>query len=265
MPRIRIAVTENHPFLDVDTPAWEKLAESVERVKPELLVLGELPFGGWLAASNEFDQAAWDASVEAHERCIAALGELGAPAVVGSRAVNEDGKRVNEAFVWTAEGGVVSCPHTKQHIPQSDGFYEQTWTEQGKKQFETVEVAGLKIGFMICTDIMFPEHAREYGRQGANLIVCPRATPPAASEVFRASMHTAATVSGCYVATSNRGASLEELMDPAGGARFEGRAHVINPAASLVAQTNPFDPIVVAEIDPELVAWKQTLYPCDLW
>jgi N-carbamoylputrescine amidase len=184
---------------------------------------------------------------------------------VGSRAVNENGKRVNEAFVWTREGGVVSCPHTKQHIPQSDGFYEQTWTEQGQKQFEVTEVAGLRIGFMICTDIMFPEHAREYGRQGANLIVCPRATPPQAVELFRSGMHMAANVSGCYVATSNRGISMEQLVDPKGGAQFEGRASIINPTAALVAQTNPLDPIVVAEVDTDMAAWKQQFFPCDLW
>jgi N-carbamoylputrescine amidase len=257
MTSVRVAVVEADPELEVGHPSWTSLATKLARVAPDLVVLNELPFGRWLAASDCFDQPAWQRSITIHDTCLAELGELGVPAIVGSRPAEREGRRVNEGFTWTPDGGVVGV-HAKQHLPQSPGYWERTWTEPGRRSFEPTSLAGLKIGFMICTDIMFPEHARQYGRQGVDLIVCPRAMPPVAAPLFAAALSMAATVSGCYVASSNRGGT------DSAGEPFEGRGCIINPAGVLVAQTNPLDDVVCVDIDTETVRWKQTVYPCDL-
>ncbi len=123
----RIAVGELVPELLPGSDAWRTLVAELERTRPDLLVLNELPFGPWLAAREQFDGAAWEESIEAHAAGLAALPELGVPVVVGTRPVDLEGRRCNQAFVSRLDAEPL-FPHTKQHIPNSPGYRETTWT-----------------------------------------------------------------------------------------------------------------------------------------
>ena len=252
-----MAVIEAAPELAADTDEWRALAGALSRLAPDLLVLNELPFGRWLASSSTFDADAWRDSIALHERCVAQLGELGVPAIVGSRPAERDGVRCNEGFVWRSGRGADAI-HTKQHLPHGAGYWETHWTDPGPAPWQVFEAAGLKLGMMICTDIMFPEHARTYGREGVQLIVSPRAMPPGSTSLFDPALKMAAVVSGCYVASSNRG-GRDSVGEP-----YEGRGCVISPLGVVLGQTGRFDPVVAVDIDTAQVAWKQGVYPCDV-
>ena len=253
----RVAVGELDPELRPGTPSWKALIQELERARPDLFVLNELPFGAWLAARESFDPSAWKQSIVDHAEGVGALHELGVPVVVGTRAVEVDGRRCNEGFVWTADGAVRPV-HTKQHIPDSPGYRETTWTEPGRRSFEIARAGSLRIGFLICTDIMWNEHARSYGRDGVDLIVVPRAMPPDAAHVFDIALQMTAIVSGCYVASSNR------TGRDSGGERFEGRGCVIDPRGNTVAQTSYYQRIAVHELSTDFIAWKKSVYPCNV-
>ena len=257
MPSSRVAVVEIDPELRAGSDAWNQLIQDVDRAQPDLLVLNELPFGPWLAARDQFDEAAWQASIADHDAAIAALPELRVPAVIGTRAADLDGRRCNQAFVWTRDAGLVS-PHTKQYIPNSPGYRESTWTQPGESRFGIVDAGPLRVGVLICTDIMFTEHARAYGRAGADLIAVPRATPPGTARIFDAALRMTAIVSGCYVASSNR-----RGRDSAGEA-FEGRGCVIDPMGDTVSQTSAHQRLRVQEVSTEYIAWKKSIYPCNV-
>jgi N-carbamoylputrescine amidase len=246
-----------HPELRPRTDEWERLCRDLERAKPDIFVLNETPFGPWIAAGEVFEPSLWKASVEAHEDGISALGELGVPVVLGSRSIEVDGRRCNEGFVWTADAGARGV-HTKQHIPDAPGYRETTWYESGDRHFHVIPAGALKVGFLICTEIMFNEHARRYGREAADLIVAPRAMPPTVAHLFDVALQMTSVTSGCYVASSNRG-GLDST-----GAIFEGRGCVVDPGGHTVAQTSAFARVVVHEIDTEFVRWKQSFYPCNV-
>jgi N-carbamoylputrescine amidase len=257
MKPCRIAVCEAHPTLRPDTPEWRQLTAEMERTRPEILVLNELPFGPWIAAQDEFARPVWEASVAAHAEGVGVLHELGVPVVLGSRAVSLNGRRCNEAFVWTGTSGAEGV-HTKQHIPNAPGYRETTWFESGEPHFHVVQAGCLRVGFLVCTEVMFPEHARQYGRDGADLIVVPRAMPPVAAHFFDVALQMAAIVSGCYVASSNRGGTDEA------GEEFEGRGCIIDPLGQTVAQTSHDAPVAFYEVDPSFATWKKSIYPCDV-
>lgn len=49
-----------------------------------------------------------------------------APAIVaGTRPVTRDGRRLNEGFVWTEDGGYVAA-HSKYYVPDEEGYWEAT-------------------------------------------------------------------------------------------------------------------------------------------
>ena len=248
-------VCEVPPELEAGTAEWSALCEAVSRLAPDLLLLNEMPFGPWISASEAFDEAAWRRSLSLHDAGLARLSELGARAVTGSRPRTLDGRRVNEAFVWTREAGLQGV-HTKQYFPDEEGYFEARWFEGGPRHFATADAAGLRVGFLICTELMFNEHARHYGRTGAGIILAPRAVGAASLRRWLVAARMAAVVSGSYVLSSNRAGADSR------GQTFGGAGWIVDPFGDLVAETSPAAPVAVQEIDLALVRRAQSEYPC---
>jgi N-carbamoylputrescine amidase len=83
---------------DVD---WQDLCAHARDGRSELVLLPELPFDRWFATTHAFDAAVWREVVDAHHRWEDGIRELGAPFVIGTRAVDRADRRVNEAFIAT--------------------------------------------------------------------------------------------------------------------------------------------------------------------
>ena len=146
--------------------------------------------------------------------------------------------------------------HTKQFFPNEPGYYESRWFERGRTDFRVVPAGDLRVGFLICTEVMFNEWARHYGRAGAHLIAVPRATPKASTDRWRTALRMAAIVSGCYVASSNRRGTDSR------GQEFGAHGWIIDPFGDVLAETSDERPVVSAELDLTLVRRAQTEYPC---
>ena len=190
-----------------------------------------------------------------HNEGLAHLTDLGVPTVLGTHPAYEGTLSVNEAFVWTAASGLMPV-HTKQFFPNEGGFFEARWFERGERRFEIAKAGGIGVGFLICTDVMFNEWARLYGRNGAHLIAVPRATPIGSEKRWKTMCSAAAIVSGCYVASSNR-AGLDDS-----GLEFAGKGWIFGPTGHLIAETSPEQPVVVADLDLSSVRKAQREYPC---
>lgn len=133
-----------------------------------------MPFGAWIAGAAEASEEALLASHRVHDAGMERLAALGVPTVLGTRPVYHQGRSVNEPFVWQAESGARPV-HTKQFFPDEEGYYEARWFTRGETHFRVADAGGLRVGFLICTEVMFNESARLHGRQGAQLIAAPRA------------------------------------------------------------------------------------------
>ncbi len=251
-----IAVCQAPPELAAGTVEWSTLCERVRSARPDLLLLNELPFGRWIAAGERFDAAAWRASCVRHAAGLGRLAELGAPNVAATRPRELDGRRVNEAFVWSPAAGASAVGHTKQSFPNEPGYFEARWFEAGAMRDGLALCGGMTIGFQICTELMFNENARRLGRAGAELLLVPRAVGGGSLERWRTASRMAAIVSGCYVASSNRGG-----VDGA-GQEFGGAGWIVDPAGEIVAETSAASPVVSHRIDLDRVASAQREYPC---
>lgn len=253
--RVRVAVCESASELIGGGETWTTLCRRVREHSPDLFLLNELPFGPWISSGAAFCQAAWDASLELHAAGVQLLADLGAAIVATTRPRVEAKRRVNEGTLWTAQDGL-QCVHTKQYFPNEEGYYEARWFEAGERHFHTVLVRGVRVGFLICTELMFNEHARDYGRNGAHVILVPRAVGAETLDRWLVALRMAAIVSGCYVLTSNRAGTDSR------GQTFGGSGWIIDPNGDVVAKTSPDTPVVSHEIDLEFVERAQVQYPC---
>ena len=239
--------------LSPEGPAWEAIAAAVAAGRPDILVTNELPFGPWLADGAAFSRDAAELSLRAHEAGLAALAALGLPAVISSRPVWNGERLANEAFVL--EAGAARPLHRKQYFPDEPGWFERAWYAGDGSGFDLAEVLGIKVGVLICTEAMFNERARAYGRQGAALIVIPRATgADVASWNIAGAM--ASLVAGAYVVSSNR------VGRSRGGTEFGGRGFAFAPQGRLMSATAASRPLQTVELDPQRAASAQRDYPC---
>ncbi len=178
---------------------------------------------------------------------------LGLPAVVTSRPAWAGDRLANEAIV--IEGERVRPAHRKQFLPQEDGWFEAEWFRGDDTGFRPITVGGLSIGILLCTELMFNEHARGYGRSGVDVIVVPRSTGLARHPWLVAGA-MAAIVSGSYVISSNR------VGDGPHGPCFGGVGMAFAPDGGLIAETSAMKPLAVIEVDIERTRAQKVKYPC---
>jgi len=232
--------------------AWSALVAHVAASGSDLVLLPEMPFAPWLAARPDRDDGAWARAVEAHERWFERLPELGAPAIF-TAPVTDDGRPLNRAFVH--HDGRLRPLHDKYYLPDEPGYWEASWYERGDGAFEPAEVAGVRVGVQICTELWFFERARTYGQDGVQLLAAPRATPASTEDRWLTAGRAAAVVSGAWCASSNL------VESGASAADLGGRGWLFDPEGELVAATSRATPFVTVAVDPAAADAAKSTYP----
>jgi N-carbamoylputrescine amidase len=232
--------------------AWDALVEHVRRERSQFVLLPEMPFAEWLAASPVFEQARWDAAVRAHEAWLPRLVELAPAAVLSSRPVTRGGRRLNEGFVVDAAG--YRPVHDKRFLPDEEGYWEAKWYEPGDGAFDLAAVAGASVGMLICTEQWSMGHAQRYGKAGAQLIVTPRATGRPTVEKWLTGGRAVALVSGAYALSSNWTADAH-------GGDFGGTGWVVHPDGEVLARTSRAAPFATVALDMSEADRARRTYP----
>jgi N-carbamoylputrescine amidase len=253
---VKVTVCELPDGVEALEDAWDGLTAHVRAEGSDLVLLPEMPFHRWLFLRPEPIPSAWREAVEAHRGWIGRLRELAPAAVAATRPAVRGGRRRNEAFVWTPDPGDRTV-HAKRHLPDEPGFWEASWYGPGPAEFAAASCAGARIGFLICTELWFPGHARTYAGEGVHLLLCPRATPGYSAGKWLAAGRTAAVVAGAFGLSSNR------RGEPAGDADFAwaGGGWIVDPDGDVLGVTSDDEPWITREVDPgDAEAAKET-YP----
>src|SRR5581483_5363340 len=240
---MRITYVEWPEALSTTDVRWNELKGRVKANRPDILVTNELPFGSWIAEGDAFSEGEAHLSIRAHEKGLEGLIDLAVPIIISSHPVWGGKRLANEAFVL--EKGAVRPLHRKRYFPNEHGWYESEWYQSDGSGFAVSEVMGIKVGVLLCTDAMFNEHARGYGRRGASLIVIPRASG-VNIESWKIAGAMASLVSGAYVVSSNR------VGRSKGGTSFGGGGFAYAPHGHLLGTTDPANPVQTVELDPKI-------------
>jgi len=234
---------------------WRALCEHVRLESSELVLLPEMPFHPWLASANKFDEGLWQASVTTSEKWISRLAELAPATVLATRPVVRNRHRLNEGFSWDTDQGYRAI-HCKYYLPDEEGFWEASWYDRGQYDFSVARCRQATVGFLICTELWFNQHARAYADRGVHLIVCPRATPRASVDKWIAGGRTAAVVSGAFCLSSNLHGTRPD------GAEWGGCGWIIEPEeGEVIGKTSEANPLLTMEIDLNAAVKAKMSYP----
>jgi N-carbamoylputrescine amidase len=168
------------------------------------------------------------------------------------RADGEDGLGFNTAIVVSPDGELVARTR-KLHIPLTAGYHEDRYFRPGPGEGEPYPLVGLaeaRFGLPTCWDQWFPEVARAYSLEGADVLVYPTAigsepdhpefdTQPLWEQVILGN----AIASGVFMVAVNRIGEEPPL-------RFYGSSFICDPYGRKLVQAPRDRPaVLVAELD----------------
>ena len=214
-------------------------AEIAARDGAELIVFPEMVVTGYpprdLLLDPDFVSAAADTTAE-----IARKSAHLPPLVLGS-VVRSSLATPEHPGLWDAalviEGGNVTYSSAKRLLPAYDVFHETRWFVPGTS-FDLVEIAGRRIGLLVCEDLWSAGYqlspGSELERRGAELLICISASPY--RRKIQAQRQRHARCRNVPVVYVNASGAQDELV-------FDGGSFVMASGA-LVAELPRFDEIV---------------------
>jgi N-carbamoylputrescine amidase len=232
---------------------WAALSAHVTEQGSDFVLLPELSFAPWFAVEKEPPPNGWQVLVERHETWAARLPQLGVSTIAGTLPVLRGYRRLNMAFVWTETDGL-QYTHAKTYLPNEPGYWEANWYERGPVDFTAHRIGDICLGFAICTELWFTEHARSYSKQGIHLLLNPRSTTPGGTGKWLAGGRTAGVIAGAYCLSSNHAGQSGDLI-------LGGVGWVTDPDGRVLATTSDEQPFVTVEIDLLVAEAAKQTYP----
>ena len=218
-----------------------RLAERVSTA--DLLVFPELFNTGYLFASK---REAREMSERVDGPTVSALREFSRrteTAVVAGFAERGDGGAVYNSAVVIDERGKVVGVYRKTHLFDR----EKEWFDPGDSGFEVFELAGARVGVMICFDWIFPEACRTLSLKGAHIVAHPAnlVLPYAQTAMLARSVENRV-----FTITANRVG--EDVREGVGRISFTGKSQVTSPSMEVLVRGPADRPHAASvEIDPE--------------
>ena len=233
---------------------WEELVAHCKLNKSEIVLLPEMPFYSWIANQPSINNSEKIKAEQAHEKWLQRIGELDAIVAYSKPIINGD-EFYNTAYVWTKNRGHRKA-HTKHFFPEEKGFYEKTWFDREPKNFELIEINGLKFGFLLCTEIWFTQYTRKYGLGGMDFLLCPRATGKSSIDQWIRCGQTSSVIGGCYCLSSNRSGIGEDNFN------WGGTGWICQPMdGSILGVTSNDAPFLTIDVDLAKSKQAKNEYP----
>lgn len=162
--------------LDANLNKIEHHVRETARRGAKLVVLQELIDGCYFCKDIDLKQRERARPVESHP-AIARLSDLARElgVVLPVSFYEKAGeKRFNSLAMIDADGTVLGI-YRKSHIPDSPGYSEKSYFDEGDTGFRVFATRAGNIGAGVCWDQWFPESARAMVMMGADILIYPTA------------------------------------------------------------------------------------------
>ena len=175
---------------------------------------------------------------------LAALGEIAqkaGTAIVCGYPERAGDRLFNSAVFLDAEGETLANYRKSQLF----GAFEMAYFTPGS-QLVISEFGGIKVGFLICYDIEFPEPARHLAQAGVQLLLVPTALMAPGVPVARRVVPSRACENQIFVAYANRPGREGDLD-------YVGESCIVGPNGDDLARAAEGEALIMAEIDPAAI------------
>jgi len=156
----------------------------------------------------------------------------------------------NTAVVIDADGSILG-KYRKNHIPHTAGFWEKFFFKPGNLGYPVFETKYAKVGVYICYDRHFPDGARIFGLNGAEIVYNPSATVAGLSQyLWKLEQPAHSAANGYFMGCINR-VGEEKPWDLG---RFYGTSYHVDPRGQIIDEASEYDDeLLISEFDLDLI------------
>ena len=180
-----------------------------------------------------------------------------------------DGRVYNTTVGYDTDG-TLAAVYRKIHLFDALGHRESDSVAPGN-EVVSADLAGVRVGFMTCYDVRFPELARRLAADGADLLVLPAAwaAGPVKEEHWVTLVRARAIENTIWVAAAGQ---VPDPAEPATRAPTGvGRSMLVDPMGVVRMDLGPAAGVSVGEVDSEVTKAVREVLPSlanrrpDLW
>ncbi|WHY67709.1 carbon-nitrogen hydrolase family protein [Neobacillus sp. SuZ13] len=157
---------------------------------------------------------------------------------------NDDKGRAYNTTVLIDRSGQLLHSYRKTHLYDAFSYKESDTIIPGENQYRVVETEFGKIGLMVCYELRFPEIARQFALQEADVLFVPAGW-------------MAGPMKEDHWQTLIRARAIENTMFVCGadlvGPEFTGRSMIVDPMGVVLASGGEEETLIIAEIDLERI------------
>jgi predicted amidohydrolase len=178
--------------------------------------------------------------------------EKGIVVQIGSVAVKEGEKIANRAVLIDTDGSIVAT-YDKVHLFDVDLPNGESWRESntytGGERAVLGETPWGLMGLTICYDVRFPALYRALAENGASFLSAPACFTRQTGEAHWTVLHRARAIeTGSFMISAAQGGTHED------GRETFGHSIIVDPWGRVLAEGDDQPGVVLATIDPALVA-----------
>ncbi len=235
MPSIRVALGQiNSVVGDIEGNSQKILSalQSADAASADLVIFPELSLTGYppedLVFRSDF--------VKANQDALAKIAPYISESVVVVGYVDANQQGIFNAAGILHDGRQRGTYH-KRKLPNYSVFDEQRTFHVGTSENQLYEIAGVRVGIVICEDAWFSDGPiNELADGGAELVIVINASPFYAGRVQERvdAMATRARETNCAIAYINLVGGQDELV-------FDGGSFVLAPNGQLLASAPQFE------------------------
>jgi deaminated glutathione amidase len=169
--------------------------------------------------------------------------------------------RVFNTTVAFDETGRLAAAYRKIHLFDALGHRESDTVAPGR-ELVLADLGGLRVGFLTCYDVRFPELARALAAGGAELLVIPAAW---AAGLFKEE-HWVTLVRARAIENTVWVAAAGQVPDPAerptAAPTGIGRSMLVDPMGTVRLDLGSAEQVTVGDVDTAMTAQVRSVLPC---
>lgn len=155
-------------------------------------------------------------------------------------STTDDNGRAYNTTVLIDRSGQLLHSYQKTHLYDAFSYKESDTITPGENQYKVVETEFGKIGLMVCYELRFPEIARQFALQEADVLLVPAGwmAGPLKEDHWQTLIRARAIENTMFVCGAN-------LV----GVGFTGRSIVVDPMGVILASGGEEETIILTDID----------------
>ena len=249
---MKVALSQLDPAVGDKAKNLKKLEKAVAGTTADLHMAGELFLTGYMAR-DAFTQLAEPIEGPSVKTVQALAQEHGTHIVFGMPEREEDTKRLYNTSILVAPNGKVAS--YRKVYPANFGPFEEGLYFGRGDGLTLAETRLGRIGLMICYDTFFPELAKAYTLQGADLLAIISASPATSKPFFDRLLPARAIENAIPVLYANLVGTELNIV-------FQGGTQAIGPRGENLGKAEDFvESTITADVDLRDLRTARTFRP----